>query len=165
MATVYFDIKKAEFYTETRPLYSFDFSTVGTAVRTRLETFIHDVEPFHIGTIGDVLTFTLTNENKTVMKISAAPFEVSQDADVSTIFNIKYGYVAMVPRNILNGARLFRSLIYELGQTDKVKKVFQASDNINVISARADAVQILDITYKNEYNSFAAIAEFRVEKI
>lgn len=165
MATVYFDIKKAEFYTETRPLYPFDFSAVGSTVRTRLETFIHDVEPFHIGTIGDVLTFNLTNENKNVIKLSSAPFEVSPDIDDSSIYHIKYGYVGMFPRNVLNSARLFRTSIYELSQLAKLKKVFQQSDNINVISTKADAIQVLDITYKNDYNSFAAIVEFRLQKL
>ena len=164
MATVYFDIKLSEFYTEPKPLYPFDFTEVGQVTRQRLESFITSVEPFHLGTIGDVLTFNLTEENKTEIKISTAPFEIDQDDEDDTVYKIKYGYVAMIPRNVLNGLRLFRSWTYNLGQLDKLSKVFQTTDNVRAVAARADMQQVLDITYKKQYNTYAAIAEFKVKK-
>jgi len=163
MATVYYDIKKSEFYTEPRPLYPYDFSEVGQIVRARLQTFITNVEPFHISPIGDVIAFDLTDANRFITKISAAPFEVDQDEDDPLVFRIKFGYVAMIPSNILNGMRLFRTWCYQLSQKDKVQKVFQESDGVLVASARADAYQVLDITYKKDYNSFAAVVEFKIK--
>ena len=165
MATIYFDIKKSEFYTEARSLYPFDFTSLGSTVRTRLETFITSVDSFHIGTIGDVITFTVTDANKNVIKISSAPFEVDQDNDDASVYRVKYGYVAMIPRNVLNGRRLFRSWIYDLSQVQKLQNTFQSSDNVQVVSITANAVPVLDITYRNEYNTFSAIVEFKLKKL
>ena len=165
MATVYFDIKKSEFYTETRPLYPFDFTSLGATVRTKLQSFITSVESFHIGTIGDVVTFTLTDANKTLIKISSAPFEVDQDNDDPTVYHVKYGYVAMIPSNVLNGRRLFRTWVYNLGQVQKLQNTFSPSDNIEVAAITTNEVPVLDITYKNEYNTFSSVIEFKLKKL
>ena len=165
MATVYYDIKKSEFYTEPRPLYPYDFTDVGQIVRARLQTFITNVEPFHISPIGDVISFELTDANRYVTKISAAPFEVDQDEDDESVYRIKFGYVAMIPSNVLNGMRMFRTWCYHLGQKDKVQKVFQESDGVLVAAARADSYQVLDITYKRDYNTYAAVFEVKVKQL
>ena len=165
MATVYFDIKLSEFYTESRPLYPYDFTDVGATVKSRLEDFIRSVDSFHIGSIGDVVTFNLTDENSEVIKISAAPFEVDKDDDDATVFRVKYGYVAMFPRSILNSLRVFRSLVYCLSKVENVQKAFQSSDNVQVIGTKAYYQDVLDITYKNQYNTYAAVVGFKIKKL
>ena len=164
MAFVYFDIKKSQFYDNTAsPLYPFDFTAVGHTVRTRLEEFIASVEPFHLRTIGDVILFDLTEENKSVIKMSAAPFEVDQDDVDTTVFRIKYGYVAMYPHNVLNSSSVFRSLVYNLSKADKVQSFFNDSDHVKVVGTKAYSQQVLDITYRNQYNTFAAVVGFKIK--
>ena len=166
MAYTYFDIKKSVFYTDyTSPLYPFDFTAVGNTVRTHLENFITSVESFHISAIGNVIMFDLTEENKNTIKISAAPFEVDQDDVDSSVFRIKYGYVALFPQNILNSGSVFRSIVHNLCNLDKLRAEFSSVSTAHIVGVKAYAQPVLDITHRNQYNTYAAVVGFKVQLI
>ena len=164
MATVYFDIKKSEFYTETRELYPYSFTEVGTTIKTRLESYITSVDQFHIGTIGNVISFNLTDANANAIKISAAPFEVTKSTEDPNVFIIKYGYAAMIPYTVLNAEQLFRMWVYDLGQAQKIRKLILAADHIKLKRAFAYYIPVVDITQKKNYNTFSAVAVYTVKK-
>lgn len=148
----YFDIPTNEFYTGTEKPYN--YTATGTVIESRLESFITNISSQYT-TIRPIPQF---DETQAKIQINASPVEAKLEDGV---YKIKYGYVSIIPRSILNGTRLFRVWAYSLGEQTKAQTYFSGA-NFRIHKITVICPNITDITLKKEFNTFSAIAEFTI---
>ena len=165
MALVHFDIKKNEFYTGSRDDFPKHFTTYWITIKNKVEDFIETVDTFHTS-FGDTISFTLTDENKNTPKICVAPFEAATHPDNENVFIMKFAYVAMMPRTLVNSVRLFRDHLYRVCNKAKLQKMLdETSYHILVSKIMANQHTVTDYSYRDVYYTFAAVIEFTLRKL
>ena len=150
---MYFDILTNEFYTGTERPYN--YVQTGTVIETRLSSFLSSIASQYTTQVP-VPTF---DETQSKIQICVSPVE--SKSEEGNVFKLKYGYVVIIPRNILNAARLFRTWAYALSDKSKIQSYFNDSDNFEIVDAVVATPTVVDLTLKDKFYTFNAIADFK----